>query len=146
MTERPIRVLVLETSSRLRDVLGPLLLDAEAFEVSTSADLLTALQRIWCVRPDVIVLDQAMEGVDAIPFLRRLKAAPQPVPVVVLSGAAPADREMALRLLAEGAVSIAARPASEEGRSVDDAARELAEIVRDAARRWPGNLAPDLSR
>ena len=146
MPERPVRVLVVDASPEMRQALGALLSADPRLEVSTSADLMMAFQRITHSRPDVVVLDQAMEGVDTIPFLRRLMAAPRPVPVVVLSDERAESIDAAVRALEEGAVSIAARPSFRAGASLQDSAAELAGVVYDASQARLDRLTPDLKK
>ena len=144
MPARRVRVLVLDASPDMRQALGTLLARDPRLEVSTCGDLMIALQRISRERPDVIVLDQAMEGADTVPFLRRLMVSPRPIPSVVLSDDDSAGVETAVRLLEEGAVAVARRPVVRDGRTLFDNMAELAGIVHDAADARLERLAPDL--
>jgi two-component system chemotaxis response regulator CheB len=144
MPERPIRVLVLDASPEMRQALAGLLSTMPGLEVSTCADLMMALQRISRVRPDVIVLDQAMEGADTIPFLRRLMVAPRPIPVVVLADSDEAATDVAVRLLEEGAVAVASRPSLRDGRTLQETGGELAAILREASQARLDRLSGDL--
>lgn len=146
MPERPVRVLVVDASPEMRQALSALLSTDPRLKVSTSADLMMAFQRIRHARPDIVVLDQAMEGVDTIPFLRRLMAAPKPVPVVVLSDEKTDSVEAAVRTLEEGAVAIAPRPSVRAGQSPHDSATELADLVYDASHARLDRLTPDLRK
>jgi cyclic di-GMP phosphodiesterase len=84
---RPTRVLVVDDDPGLRALVRT------SFEVAhievEEADGATAAAKVMAIRrPDVIVLDVAMPGIDGITFCRNLKADPftREIPVVLLTG------------------------------------------------------------
>jgi CheY-like chemotaxis protein len=81
------RILVVDDEAYLRDVHVLVLRDAgygaTALETATEA-----LERLAEIRPDLIVLDVSLPGLDGRQFLRWLRASPpwEHVPVIVSSG------------------------------------------------------------
>ena len=65
-----------------------ILLRREGFEVLTVADGATALERCAEFRPDLVLLDIVMPGLDGFEICRRIKAAPETrlTPVVLITG------------------------------------------------------------
>ena len=66
-------------------------LQMEGFETVSVADGISALEQAAARRPDVITLDVMMPGMDGWEVARRLDGSG--IPIVVLSGKAPADLE-----------------------------------------------------
>ncbi len=78
------RVLVVDDDRAVRDALRRAL-GLHGFEVDTAADGLTAVAAIERDRPDIVVLDVAMPGVDGLGVLRRLRHDANDVPVLMLT-------------------------------------------------------------
>lgn len=80
-------VLVVDDDELTIEILT-MILDLEEFEVSVARDGLAALERVAERRPDVIVLDMRMPGLDGLEVCRRLKSDPvtAEVPVIALTG------------------------------------------------------------
>jgi putative two-component system response regulator len=80
-------VLVADDTSSVRLLFEKLLL-AEGYHVVTAEDGLAALDLVRLRRPDVILLDIAMPGIDGIEVCRRLKHDPETrlTPVVLVTG------------------------------------------------------------
>ena len=96
------RVLVVEVDRASRDLLGDYF-DAEGYAVRPAADGAEALDLLDGWRPDLIILDLMMPGIDGAEVLRRIREDPQTraVPVTVFSAVAdPAVRD---HLLGKGA-------------------------------------------
>ena len=92
------RVLLVEDFA---DVLYILQLELEwmGYEVHTAADAEAGLEIALRVRPDIIVSDLGMPGIDGFEFLRRIRQIPElvSVPAIALTGAAmERDRQQAL--------------------------------------------------
>ncbi|NTU84022.1 MAG: response regulator [Chloroflexales bacterium] len=71
-----------------------------------------ALDRVYELRPDLVVLDLQMPGMDGLTVIRRIRASPSvaDVPIIALTALAmPGDQE---RCLAAGATRYLAKPAS----------------------------------
>ena len=80
------RVLVVDDEPMVRDTLGQVL-TAEGYVVDLAVDGETALQRVHASRPDAIVLDLMMPGMNGRQFLKELRDDPayQHVPVMVMT-------------------------------------------------------------
>ena len=85
--ERPIRVLIVDDDRDIRETLGELLVD-EGFAVEAAWNGETALARLEAgFRPDVIVLDLMMPGMDGLAFraAQRSHNALAAIPVIGLT-------------------------------------------------------------
>src|SRR6202158_4958703 len=87
-----VRVLVVDDEDYIRDLIA-VGLRFVGFEVDTAADGRDALAKIVSTRPDLVVLDIAMPGIDGLEVVERLRRDGVATPVVFLSARdAPADR------------------------------------------------------
>jgi CheY-like chemotaxis protein len=79
-------VLLVDDDEVLLEVLGTVL-DLEAFTTTTASGGAEALAAVAARRPDAIVCDVAMPGVDGLEVCRRLKADPDTasIPLVLLT-------------------------------------------------------------
>lgn len=82
-TPRPT-VLLVDDDDAIRDNLAPYL-ERSGFDVHTASDGLLGLDAIRSIRPDVVVLDVLMPGLDGREVLRRLRADDEWTPVVLLT-------------------------------------------------------------
>jgi response regulator RpfG family c-di-GMP phosphodiesterase len=89
-----LRILVVDDDAGLRELVRTSF-EMAHFEVDEAEAASVAERRIAASRPDVVVLDVGMPGVDGITFCRQLKSDPQTqtIPVVLLTG--DADSELA---------------------------------------------------
>jgi two-component system, cell cycle response regulator len=80
------RVLVVDDDPLILEVLKTVL-DLEEFDVVTAADGEAGLQSLRQQRPDVVVCDVMMPGIDGLEVCRRIKADPATadLPVVLLT-------------------------------------------------------------
>lgn len=81
------RILIVDDESAARAALD-LLLRREGFEVRTASDGAAALAECAAFRPDLILLDILMPGIDGFEVCRRIKATPETrlTPVVLITG------------------------------------------------------------
>ena len=77
------RILIADDEPDLRKMLTAYL-EAEGFEATVAADGQQALERARVDRPDLIVLDVGMPGIDGLEVLRRVRA-DSDVPVIMLT-------------------------------------------------------------
>ena len=70
-----MRLLLVDDDSGFRALLRTTFEDV-AVDVDEAASATEAVQRIAAAKPDVIVLDVGMPGMDGLAFCRELKAAP----------------------------------------------------------------------
>jgi len=77
------RILIADDEPDLRKMLTAYLM-AEGFETAVASDGNQALERVRADRPDLIVLDVGMPGIDGFEVLRRVRAESD-VPVIMLT-------------------------------------------------------------
>ncbi len=126
----PARILVVEDDATIAEVVGRYL-QRDGHEVEVVADGLRALSRCHAQRPDLVVLDLMLPGLDGLEVCRRLRERDD-IPIIILS--ARGTETDKLRGLDLGADDYVAKPFSP---------RELAARVRSVLRRTaatvPGN-------
>ena len=103
------RILVVDdnpTNAKLmRAVLVP-----QGYEVHTALDATAAMASIATARPDLILMDLQLPGVDGLELTRRLKADPGTAPIPVLAVTAYAMRGDEERALAAGCDGYMTKP------------------------------------
>jgi len=99
------RVLVVDDDPTVSDVVRRYLERAE-FEVMLAADGQGALDAVAGSRPDLVVLDLMLPGIDGLEVCRRLRAQDPQLPVVMLTALGDeADRVVGLSLGADDYVT-----------------------------------------
>ena len=90
---RARRILVID-DDRLLCELVRTTFELEGFEVDTAFDVIEAERVLGASRPDAILLDIGLPGIDGIFYLERLArdAADEPIPIVAMSGSEEAGR------------------------------------------------------
>src|SRR6185437_4937138 len=97
-SSRPTRVLLVEDNELNRDMLSRRLA-RRGFEVVTATDGETAIQQTNEIKPDLILMDMGLPGLNGWDATRRIKANPEmnAIPVIALTAhAMKVDREQAL--------------------------------------------------
>lgn len=124
-----IRVLIIDDSQVIRDVLTEILNSSPAIEVvGTAEDPLIAREMIKQLNPDVLTLDIEMPRMDGITFLRNLMRL-RPMPVVMISALTESNAEVTLTALALGAIDFIAKPAGDTENTMNDYAEEIIDKV-----------------
>lgn len=92
-----MRVLIVEDADALRGLFARVLA-RHGFEVCEAADGLEALESLDRFRPDLVLTDLMMPGLDGLGLLRRLRATPgmERLPVVVMTAAPAPEAERAV--------------------------------------------------
>lgn len=130
---RKIKVLIVDDSALMRQLLSAILQEDPAFEVvGTAADSFIAREKIKALRPHVVTLDVEMPGMDGLTFLEKLMRL-HPLPVVMISSRTERGAEATLRALALGAVDFVAKPAGGKRDDINDLAEEIRAKVHAAA-------------
>ncbi|MGF1664263.1 MAG: response regulator transcription factor [Kineosporiaceae bacterium] len=123
------RVLVVEDERAIADLLRAYLADG-GFEVRTCSDGGSALGQVAAFRPDVVLLDVGLPGLDGVEVMRRLRADGDGTPVVFVTARDDeVDRVLGLEL---GADDYVTKPFSP---------RELLARVRAVLRRTADDTA-----
>jgi CheY-like chemotaxis protein len=95
-TMTSLKVLVVDDDPTVRDVLR-IMLGFEGCQVVDAPDGESALAMYAAIRPDVVILDVAMPGMDGVEVCRQLKTSPHPPRVVMLTARVhPEDERRAL--------------------------------------------------
>jgi len=100
---------VVDDSAVVRQMLAAILIREPGVRVSAASDPLIALDKMARARPDVIVLDLEMPGMDGLTFLHEVMST-DPIPIVVCSGLAARGTEAAFRAIEGGAVAVIEKP------------------------------------
>ena len=128
----PLKVLVVDDSATVRQVLSIVLPEKRGFRVTVAADPLIAIQKMKKSVPDVILLDLEMPHMDGMTFLRKMMAE-NPIPIVVCSALTGPTTDAAIRALECGAVDIITKPAIGVRGFLEESALLLEDTVRAAA-------------
>jgi two-component system chemotaxis response regulator CheB len=128
----PLKVLVVDDSATVRQVLAAVLSEKHGFRVTVAADPLIAMEKMKKSLPDVILLDLEMPRMDGMTFLRKLMGE-NPIPVVICSGLTGPNTDAAIRALENGAVDIITKPKIGVRGFLEESAVLLEDAVRAAA-------------
>jgi pilus assembly protein CpaE len=90
------RVLVIDDDRLIRKVVNKVLTDL-GYEVVEAEDGLEALKRIKSIRPDAVIVDKLMPGIDGFEVTRRLRREPEltHIPILVLTGESDLQEKLA---------------------------------------------------
>ena len=127
-----IRVLVVDDSAVVRQVMHAVLAQEEDIEVRVASDPLIAMNKMRQTRPDVLLLDVEMPRMDGLTFLRNIMA-DDPIPTLICSSVATQGTDAALRALDLGAVGIVTKPKIGVHGFLHESAVMLIDMVRSAA-------------
>jgi two-component system chemotaxis response regulator CheB len=143
--QTPTRVVVADDSAMMRQIVSSSLSRAGVQIVGSAKDGDEALAVCERERPDALMLDLTMPGLDGIGVLRALRERGRSdMPVVVVSAFSPTQGARAVDALAAGAFDLVAKPAV--GESLDTFARALVEKVHAATVGRRGAAAPIANR
>ena len=132
--EQPCRVLIVDDSAVVRQILTEILASDPGIEVvGTAADPLLAREKIKRLAPDVITLDVEMPRMDGLAFLENLMRL-HPLPVVMISSLTERGADTTLQALALGAVDFVSKPKLDVTRGLQGYADEIIEKVKTASR------------
>lgn len=131
------RVLVVDDEPAIRDVIAEhLTLRAKPYEVMTAANGFEAGRMVATWRPDVVLLDLRMPGLDGFQVCRTIKADPETSSTVVLAMTGYYTPETEARILECGALRCFAKPVEPSAlASVIDALFETGSPARQRRRR-----------
>ena len=142
-----MRLLVVDDDPSVREALE-LVLDLNGFGVASAADGVEAIRTLAMDRPDAVILDVLMPGLDGLEVCRRMRATGDRTPVLMLTARAEVSERVAG--LEAGADDYLVKPfASEEliARLQRVAApHRLGGRLRDPALRGPGARSARASR
>lgn len=132
-----IKVFVVDDSALVRQSVAFLLQgQADLTLLGSAPNPLLAAPMLRKARPDVLLLDVEMPGMDGLTFLRQLMAE-APIPTVIFSTLATEGSKVALEALALGAVTVLAKPRLGLRQYIEESRRELVQALKTAARSQP---------
>ncbi len=108
--EAPLHILVVDDDDAVRESLG-LSLETYGYDVDYAADGQSALAAVARLRPEAVVTDIQMPGMDGLELLREMAVRNRGVPVIAISGGGDMVLESARQL---GAVEAFAKPVMDE--------------------------------
>ncbi|MFT7620774.1 MAG: two-component system chemotaxis response regulator CheB [Planctomycetota bacterium] len=128
---RPIRVLVVDDSSVVRQVLSlELSRDPQIEVVGAAPDPFVARDMVMQLQPDVLTLDVEMPRMDGITFLRKLMQY-RPTPTIVISSLTETNSALAVEAMEAGAVEVLCKPSA--AYKIEDMSVELVQKVKAAS-------------
>lgn len=105
------RILVIDDEAAIRDALR-MILEYEHYEFAGAASGADGIAMIRRDRPDAVLLDIRMQGMDGLEVLRAIRALDESLPVVMVSGHA--TMATAVEAIKAGAVDFLEKPLSSE--------------------------------
>ncbi|MFF5228084.1 chemotaxis response regulator protein-glutamate methylesterase [Dactylosporangium sp. NPDC000521] len=133
MTGKGIRVVIVDDSAVVRQVLSKRLAESPGIEVLGSASdpifAMNLMNRAW---PDVVVLDIEMPRMDGITFLKKIMAT-RPTPVVICSTLSQRGARATMDALAAGAAGVVPKPSTGLKQFMAEDSGDIVAAVRAAA-------------
>ncbi len=121
--QRAARILIVDDSAVVRRLLRTVISSDSRLEVAgTASDGASALLALDSIRPDLVLLDVEMPGVDGLGTLKQMRAARKHIPVIMCSSLTQRGAKVTIEALACGAADYVAKPS---GNSSREAAMQL---------------------
>lgn len=142
---RTIKVLVVDDSALMRNMVGDIIKSTPGFKLVGSAkNGLEAIELVRQLSPDVVTMDIEMPKMDGLQALARLMTE-SPVATVMLSAHTKEGAESTLLALELGAVDFVTKPSGSISLDIDKVREALVEKIKIAAGVDLAKLRPDNS-
>ena len=129
-----IKVMIVDDSALVRQVVSQAISRDPGIEVvATAQDPLFAFDKLKNLWPDVLIVDIEMPRMDGLTFLKRIMAE-RPTPVIICSSLAEQGAQVTMDALAAGAVAIITKPKLGLKSFLEDAANDIVQAIKAAAR------------
>jgi len=116
---RAARILIVDDSAVMRSLLRTVVISDKRLEVAgTAIDGASALRAMDTLRPDLVLLDVEMPGMNGLQTLNEMRAKGIRVPVIMCSSLTQRGAKVTIDALASGAADYVAKPAGQESREV----------------------------
>ena len=127
----PIKVLIVDDSALMRNLIRKMLEDDEEIMISSVAiNGIFALRKTEALQPDVIILDLEMPKLDGIGFLNERQRRGWSVPVIILSALAKKGAAITMQALALGASDFITKPTGSEPDEIQKTASHLISMIK----------------
>jgi two-component system chemotaxis response regulator CheB len=114
---RVARILIVDDSAVVRTLLRAVVNSDARLEVAgTAADGAAALQAMETVKPDLVLLDVEMPGMDGLSTLKKMRAGKHQIPVIMCSSLTQRGAKVTIEALASGAADYVAKPSGQSSR------------------------------
>jgi two-component system, chemotaxis family, protein-glutamate methylesterase/glutaminase len=135
-----IRALIVDDSALIRKLLSDILSkDPNIRVIGTAVNGKDGLEKIFKLRPDVILLDNVMPVLDGLKTLARIMKE-YPSPVVIVSALGERAEEITFTAFEYGAVDVIQKPEGILSQSMPEMAEEICRKIRAAAKANLENL------
>jgi two-component system chemotaxis response regulator CheB len=128
ISARVARILIVDDSAVMRSLLRSVIASDKRLVVAgTASDGAAALRAIDTHRPDLVLLDVDMPGIDGLTTLKQMRALGTKVPVIMCSALTRRGARVTIEALASGASDYVAKPSGQPSReaAVQTLARDL---------------------
>jgi excisionase family DNA binding protein len=107
LVDEKFSVLIVDDEKEIVDILHTFLLHEGGYEISSASDGITALMEVGRMKPDLLILDIMIPGVDGIEVCRRIKGnSRNKTAIIAVSG----NNEAETTILQAGADAFMAKP------------------------------------
>lgn len=131
MATEPIRVLVVDDSALMRNLVSRIINDTEdLLVVGTAMNGQFAVEKVPRLKPEVIVLDLEMPMMTGLQFLKHRRDQGWPMPVIVLSSIAQRGAQITMEALGLGAADFIPKPSGSISLDIEAVAEQLQSMVR----------------
>ena len=108
---RPARILIVDDSAVMRSLLRSVIASDRRLEVAgTAIDGASALRAMDSIKPDLVLLDVEMPGIDGLSTLKQMKELGRRVPVIMCSSLTQRGAKVTIEALASGASDYVTKP------------------------------------